>query len=69
MHNFKDLEVWQKSIVLCKQIYLLGEKIPRDQNTLLLIRFNDVQFLYPQILLKVWAEEQKNHLLILYKFL
>ena len=31
MHNFKDLEVWQKSIVLCKQIYLLGEKIPRDQ--------------------------------------
>ena len=31
MHNFKDLEVWQKSIVLCKQVYLLGEKIPRDQ--------------------------------------
>jgi four helix bundle protein len=31
MHNFKDLEVWQKSIVLCKQIYQLGEQIPKDQ--------------------------------------
>jgi len=31
MHNFKDLEVWQKSIVLCKQIYQFGEQIPKDQ--------------------------------------
>lgn len=35
IRNFKDLIVWQKSILLTKSIYLLLEKIPRKEDFVL----------------------------------
>ena len=31
MHNFRELEVWKKSIVLCKHYYLISKNFPKDE--------------------------------------
>lgn len=31
MHNFRELEVWKKSIVLCKEYYILSKEFPKDE--------------------------------------
>lgn len=31
MHNFRELEVWKKSIVLCKEYYLISKYFPKEE--------------------------------------
>ncbi|UOE36927.1 four helix bundle protein [Chryseobacterium oryzae] len=31
MHNFRELEVWKKSISLCKQYYIISKSFPKDE--------------------------------------
>lgn len=31
MHNFRELEVWKKSILLCKQYYIISKNFPKDE--------------------------------------
>jgi four helix bundle protein len=31
MHNYKELKIWQRSMVLVKQIYELTETFPKDE--------------------------------------
>lgn len=31
MHNFRELEVWKKSILLCKQYYMISKNFPKDE--------------------------------------
>ncbi|MCJ8155529.1 four helix bundle protein [Chryseobacterium sp. SSA4.19] len=31
MHNFRELEVWKKSILLCKQYYIISKSFPKDE--------------------------------------
>ena len=31
MHNFRELEVWKKSIALCKTYYFLSKNFPKDE--------------------------------------
>ncbi|MFZ4928332.1 four helix bundle protein [Chryseobacterium sp. Mn2064] len=31
MHNFRDLEVWKKSILLCKHYYIVSKDFPKDE--------------------------------------
>lgn len=31
MHNFRELEVWKKSISLCKQYYIISKNFPKDE--------------------------------------
>ncbi len=31
MHNFRELEVWKKSMELCKHYYLISKKFPQDE--------------------------------------
>jgi four helix bundle protein len=31
MHNFRELEVWKKSIALCKTYYLLSKNFPKEE--------------------------------------
>jgi len=31
MHNFRELEVWKKSILLCKKYYLISKNFPKDE--------------------------------------
>lgn len=31
MHNFRELEVWKKSILLCKHYYTISTDFPKDE--------------------------------------
>ena len=31
MHNFRELEVWKKSIQLCKKYYFFSKEFPKDE--------------------------------------
>jgi len=31
MHNFRELEVWKKSILLCKEYYIISKNFPKDE--------------------------------------
>lgn len=31
MHNFRDLEVWTKSMKLCKMFYTISKEFPKDE--------------------------------------
>ena len=31
MHNFRDLEVWSKSMKLCKEFYLASKNFPKEE--------------------------------------
>lgn len=31
MNNFRNLEVWKRTIILIKEIYTIAEKLPRDE--------------------------------------
>jgi four helix bundle protein len=31
MHNFRELEVWKKSILLCKHFYIISKDFPKDE--------------------------------------
>lgn len=60
-HRLQDLQIWQKSILLVKEVYLLTEKLPADEKYGLVSQIKDAQYLSLQISLKEPGEIiQKN---------
>jgi four helix bundle protein len=39
-HNFREMMIWKKSIVLVKKTYVLSNKLPKDENFNLICQIN-----------------------------
>lgn len=62
----KDLIVWQKSIILVKQIYQVTRSFPHEELMGISSQMRRAQFQYLQISPKVMAEQQQKSCYISY---
>ena len=62
MHKIEDLKIWQKSILLAKEVYKVVSDLPNDEKYGLTSQIKGVQFQLHQILQKEPEEIRKMNL-------